>query len=52
MLYRFALALGLFFLGIYLGRETARAAPARARLKQFPRSERLLGTPAGKASLH
>lgn len=52
MFYRFALALGLFSLGMYLGRETARTAFIRTRLKQFPRSERLLGAPAGKTSLH
>lgn len=54
MLYRFALALGLLFLGIHVGREIARTKPARTRLKQARafRPERLLTIPTGKMSVH
>lgn len=57
MLYRIALALGLFVLGTHLGREVARTKPTRVRAKQtrLTRSERLavatLGK-IGKVSLH
>lgn len=52
MLYRFALALGLFLLGMRVGRELSRTAPVRARLKQSLAAPRLHLVPTNKALLH
>lgn len=54
MLHRFALALGLLFLGMYVEREISRTRPVRIRLRQSRggRPQRLLSAPVGKASLH
>jgi len=53
MLYRFALALGLLTLGLYLGRELATVRAARPRRPlALPARERLYVVPGGKVSLH
>ena len=53
MLYRLAFALGLLFLGIYIGREVSRTRPVRLRIVRSPSPARRLTTaPGGKASLH
>jgi len=54
MLYRLAFALGLLFLGIYIGREVSRTRPVRLRIVRAHPSpaKRLTTAPGGKASLH
>ena len=54
MLYRLAFALGLLFLGIYIGREVSRTRPVRLRLVRSRPSptRRLTAAPVGKTSLH
>lgn len=54
MFYRVALALGLVFLGAYLGRELARSRPAATATRRHTRRlpKNLLTAPMDNVSVH
>ena len=54
MLFRFAFGLVLLFLGIHVGRELARSAPAHRRRQQVRafRTKHAFMAPVGKVSVH
>lgn len=55
MLYRFAIALGLLFIGVHVGREIARTKPVRLALREprnTPRPERVESSRVRKISVH